>query len=308
MFLLRPGLVTGKKNGRALFALGLVSFFWGTTWIASREGVQHMPALQLAGIRQTIGGACYVLFFMIKGAAWPKGRQWRIVLVLAFLNFTLSNGLSTWGVQYISAGLGAIIGAIFPLWLVLIGFIVEKTAPSPKALLGLAVGFAGICVVFYEHLEDLLKPQFLFGIAVSVAATWSWALGTLYTKKHAAGFDPYFSLGLQMLLSGVFVYALTLVTGVAVPVAVIPWQSWVAIAYLVLAGSVVAFMAYLYALQRLPTEQVALYAYINPIVAVLFGAWLFGEILTPFIVVGTLITLYGVWLVNKSVGKIAQRK
>lgn len=295
-----------REHGLALIALGLVCFFWGTTWIASKEGVRHMPALQLAGIRQTFGGLCYVLYFTLRGAAWPRRRDWRTIWVLALLNFALSNGLSTWGVKYISAGLGAIIGAIFPLWLVVIGMIVNKTKPAPKALLGLSLGFAGICVIFYEHLQDFLNPQFLFGIFLSVVATWTWAFGTLYTKKHAAGFNPYFSLGLQMLFSGIFVYLISFITGQSIPIKAIPWQSWMAIAYLVSFGSIVSFMAYLYALQRLPTEQVSLYAYINPIVAVVFGALLFGEILTLFIVTGTLITLYGVYLVNKSVVKVVE--
>ncbi len=305
----RGSLSLSKKGqergaGLALVALGLVCFFWGTTWIASKQGVRYMPALQLAGIRQALGGLCYVLYFLVQGAKWPTAKEWRIIAVLSFLNFAMSNGLSTWGVKFIPAGLGAIIGAIFPLWLVIIGLIVNKTKPSRKALLGLTIGFAGICVIFYEHLEDFLNPEFLFGIFLSIVATWTWAVGTLYTKKHAQGFNPYFSLGLQMLLSGLFLYLVSVVTGQAVPISQIPWQSWAAISYLVGAGSVISFMAYLYALQRLPTEQVSLYAYINPIVAVLFGALLFGEILTPFIIAGTLITLYGVWLVNKSVVKV----
>ena len=100
-------------KAKALFALALVCVLWGTTWIASKEGVRHMPALQLAGIRQFIAGLIYVAFFLIKGASLPKGKEWIPVLVLSFLNFIMSNGLSTWGVKYISAGLGSIMGAIF---------------------------------------------------------------------------------------------------------------------------------------------------------------------------------------------------
>jgi len=79
-----------------------------------------MPALQLAGIRQFIGGFLYVCFFLYKKIPWPKGKQWKAIIILSILNFALSNGLSTWGVKYISSGLGAIIGAIFPLWIVII--------------------------------------------------------------------------------------------------------------------------------------------------------------------------------------------
>jgi drug/metabolite transporter (DMT)-like permease len=291
-------------KAKAVFALLLVCFFWGTTWLASKEGVSHMPALQLAGIRQFFGGMCYVVFFMFKGAKFPKGKEWRSILILSFLNFALSNGLSTWGVKYISAGLGSIIGAIFPLWLVVIGLITSKSELNSKTIGGLLLGFTGICVIFYEHLDDFLNAEFRFGIFLSLASTWSWAFGTLYTKKHAARFNPYFGLGLQMVISGISLFAASHLTNSAIAVSAIPWQSWAAIAYLVIFGSVIAFIAYLFALQNLSTEQVSIYAYINPIVAVLFGWMIFGEILTPFIIAGVLITLYGVYLVNRSVIKI----
>jgi len=293
-----------RKRGtkaKAVFALALVCFFWGTTWLASKEAVTHMPAVQMAGIRQFFGGLCYVLFFIAKGARFPRGKEWRSILVLGFLNFVLSNGLSTWGVQYISAGLGSIIGAIFPLWLVVIGLVASQSGLKTKTVAGLLLGFAGICVIFYEHLQDFLNADFRFGIFLSLASTWSWAFGTIYTKKHAAYFNPYFGLGLQMLISGVFLFSVSHLTRNAIPIASIPWQSWASIAYLVIFGSVISFIAYLYALQNLPTEQVSIYAYINPIVAVLLGWMVFGEILTPFIFIGVLITLYGVYLVKRSI-------
>ncbi len=288
------------RKAKAVFALALVCFFWGTTWIASKQGVLHMPALQMAGIRQFIGGSVYFLFFLFKGANFPRGREWGPVLVLSFLNFMLSNALSTWGVQYISAGLGSIIGAIFPLWLVIISLVGSRMKVQRTTALGLLLGFTGICVIFYDHLSDFLNPSFRFGILLSVASTWSWAFGTLYTKKHAASFNPYFSLGLQMLISGAVLMGGMYASGHAIPLTSIPWQAWTAIGYLVVFGSVIAFVAYIYALQNLSTEQASLYAYINPIVAVLLGSALFDEKLTVFILMGTLITLTGVWLVNRA--------
>jgi drug/metabolite transporter (DMT)-like permease len=301
--------LTIRKRGRkvkAYFALAMVCFFWGTTWIASREGVQHMPAVELAGIRQLFGGLCYVIFFFFRKADLPRGKEWWPILVLSFLNFMLSNALSTWGVQYISAGLGSIIGAIFPLWLVIIGFFGSKTRLKPKTVIGLLFGFTGICVIFYEYLRDFVEPEFRFGIFLSLASTWSWAFGTLYTKKQAANFNPYFSLGLQMLISGIVLISGSFLTNNALPFHEIPAKSWLAIAYLVVFGSVISFIAYLYALQNLPTEQASLYAYINPVVAVLLGALIFGEILTAYIIAGVLITLYGVYLVNRGSMKITQ--
>jgi drug/metabolite transporter (DMT)-like permease len=289
---------------KAVFALGMVCFFWGTTWIASKEAVTHMPALQMAGIRQFLGGLCYVGFFLFKGTTFPKGREWRQIFILSFLNFILSNGLSTWGLQYVSSGLGAIIGAIFPLWLVIIAMAGQKSKPKSKTVAGLLLGFTGICVIFYEYLGLFLESEFRFGIFLSLASTWSWAFGTIYTKKHAAHFNPYFGLGLQMVISGTALFSITHLTNIAIPLSAIPWESWTAIAYLVVFGSVISFIAYLYALQNLPTEQASLYAYINPIVATALGWIIFDEKLTGFIIVGTLITIAGVYLVNRSIMKV----
>jgi drug/metabolite transporter (DMT)-like permease len=289
-----------KKKNKALayVALAIVCFFWGTTWIASKQGVKYMPALQMAGLRQLMGGSVYFIYFMGKGRVLPRGKEWWTVVILSLLSFVGSNGLSTWGVKYISAGLGSIIGAIFPIWLVIIGY-TRSQKLSLAAILGIFMGFGGICVIFYEHMADFLNPDFSFGIFISLLATVCWALGTTFTKEKAADFNPYFSLGLQMMISGISLISVTNATGNTIPLADIPWQSWTAMGYLVTFGSVFSFTAYLYALQHLPIEQASIYAYINPIVAVLLGVWLFDEKFSVFIAVGGLIVLAGVYLVNR---------
>lgn len=288
--------------GLPILALCWVSFFWGTTWLASKEGVKYMPALQLAGIRQFIGGILYVGFFLYKKTPWPKGKQWKTIFILSILNFVLSNGLSTWGVKYISSGLGAIIGAIFPLWIVLITvFRGEKIARL--SILGLVISFGGICVIFYDHLADFLKADFRFGIFISLIATFTWAFGTMYTRKKAASFNPYFSLGLQMLISSCITLAFVGATGTGVTISSIPVNSWWAIGYLVIIGSVLTFIAFIYMIQRLPAEINSIYAYINPIVAILLGTIIFGEPLTMAIAIGGAVTLCGLYLVNYSIRK-----
>ena len=296
-----------SSRSKAIFALCVLCFLWGTTWIASKEGVKHMPPLQMVGIRQIIAGVMFTVFFMIRGAVWPKGKEWYSLLVLAFLNILINNGLTTWGVKYISAGLGAIISATFPLWMVVIGLFSSKQRMPSKAIQGFLLGFAGICVIFYEHLQDFLNTDFLFGITLSITASWAWAFGTIYTKKNARVFNPYFSLGLQMLISGVIVFSVTEGTGMSIPFTDIPWQSWLSITYLTLIGSGVAFVAYLYALQHLPIEQASIYAYINPIVATILGSILFGEKLTVFIVAGGAIILCGVYMINKALRRPAKK-
>lgn len=301
--------LSGKIDaiGLPILALCCVCFFWGTTWLASKEGVKHMPALQLVTIRQFIGGIIYVGYFILKKEPWPKGKQWRTIFVLAILNFVLSNGLSTWGVKYISSGLGAIIAAIFPIWIVVICFFRGERI-SKIAVVGLLISFCGICVIFIDHLADFLRPDFQFGILLSVIATITWAFGTLHIKKKAASFNPYFSLGLQMLISSFFLLGITESAGMNIPIQQIPLNSWFAIAYLVIIGSVLTFVAFIYTLQHLPKEISSIYAYINPIVALLLGFLIFGETLTQAIVIGVLITLTGLYLVNKSIRKPKNKK
>ena len=297
-------LTIHKKGTRAkaIFALIVVCILWGTTWLASKQGVMYIPdALQLAGIRQFLGGICYVGFFLYKKAPLPKGREWIPIIVLSFLNFMMSNGLSTLALQYkISAGLGAIMGAIFPLWLVVIGIFSSKTKMPVMAILGLILGFGGVCVIFYDHLNEFLDSKFQIGILLSFIGTWTWAIATLYTKSQALHFNPYFGLGLQMVIGGIAMYSFSVATGKAIPLTAIAWQSWAAIAYLVIFGSLIAFICYLYALQNLPTEQASIYAYINPIVAVVLGSIVFDEKLTIYLAIGGLFTLFGVYLVNRA--------
>lgn len=291
-----------KSLGLPTLALIWTCFFWGTTWLASKEGVKYIPALQLAAIRQFIGAFCYISFFLFKGAPWPKGKQWITILILSILNFVLSNGLSTWGVKYISSGLGAVIGAIFPLWIVVISFFNGEKL-SRLAIIGLLVCFSGVCIVFYDYLADFMKPDFQFGIFLSVIATITWAFGSLYTKKKAKNFNPYFSLGLQMGISSILLFAYTGATGTSVNITQIPSQAWWAIAYLVVFGSLTTFVAFIYALQNLPTEVSSIYAYINPIIAVILGAIIFNEPLTLTLILGVLVVLLGIYLVNLAIKK-----
>ena len=261
-----------------------------------------MPALQLVAIRQFLGGLLYISFFLFKKAPWPKGKQWKTIIILSILNFVLSNGLSTWGVKYISSGLGAIIGAIVPLWIVIITFFRGERL-SRLSVIGLIISFSGVCVIFYDHLSDFLIPNFRFGIIISIISTLTWAFGTLYTKKKAATFNPYFSLGLQMFISSILIFAYNGATGTSVSLSAIPAISWWSIAYLVIVGSILTFIAFIYALQNLPAEISTVYSYINPIVAVILGALIFSETLNAAIAIGGGVTLSGLYLVNYSLRK-----
>ena len=113
---------TKSQRGKAYLLLTWVCIGWGSTWVVSKIGVAEMPALQMASLRQFFGGVILCSFYLGRRQSLPTKNQWPVILLMALFNFVLSNGLSTWGVKYISSGLGAILGAIFPLWLVIIFF------------------------------------------------------------------------------------------------------------------------------------------------------------------------------------------
>lgn len=288
-----------SEKTRALFAVGLVSIFWGTTWLASKKGVEHMPALQLAGIRQLLGGGIYIIFFIIRGFKWPSWNQLFRFTWMSVIMFVVSNGFGTWSVQYIPSGLGAVIGAIAPIWIALFSLMLFKdTRLNITTVIGLILGFGGILIIFYDYLDILFNASFSLGIILGVIATMTWALGTLLTVKHARDLNPYYSVGWQMFLSGLILTAISYSTGQHIPLAEIPMPAWYSITYLVVIGSIITFAAFIYALKRLPPAQASVYAYINPIVAVIVGAVLNHEKLNLLIAGGTLVTLIGVYLVN----------
>jgi drug/metabolite transporter (DMT)-like permease len=290
-----------SKRAKAMIAVGLVCLLWGTTWMASKAGVKHMPALQLSGLRHLIGGGMYVLYFGLIRKMWPQRNQvWQIIW-MSVIMFVLSNGLSVLSIVYMPSGLGAVVGAITPIWVVLFSYLLFKKIQFKKqTIIGILLGFAGVVITFYDFVENILNSDFSWGIFYGLIASMTWALATLLTVKHAKKMDPYFSLGWQMFVSGLILNIYSYASGSFVSYALLPAEAWLSIFYLVLIGSVIAFGAYIYALKRLPATLVSIHSYVNPIVAVLLGDWLMHEPLTPFVVMGTLVTLLGVYLVNRS--------
>lgn len=276
--------------------------------MGTREAVKYVPAFQMVGIRQLIAGSIFVLYFLYRRTRMPNPKEWRMIFLLAVINFIISQGLSTLGVKFTTAGLGAIIGAIFPLWLVLIITLRGRTKILPMTWVGMFVGFAGVCTVFYEHLSMLFDFTFLGGIVLGLIASLSWAYGTILTRDFALDYNPYFSIGWQMLIAGVVLTVVTTISGDTMPLIDISAYAWAVILFLTIISSVFAFLAFLYALQKLPTSLVSVYAYINPIVAVITGALLIGEPLTLLIVLGSVITLAGVYIVNKAMQRDLRTK
>ncbi|HKZ64831.1 MAG TPA: EamA family transporter [Chitinophagaceae bacterium] len=296
-----------KELHKAYFALGLVSFFWGTTYIASRIGAQHMPGLFVSGLRQFLSGIILVSYFLIRGHQLPGWNILKRISVQSIFMLCLANGLLTWSVEYISGGLAAIIAALVPLFIVLFTVWLSKcTKITWLMIIGLVVGFAGVLVIFYDYLAQLQNKSFVFGVILALLSTLSWSFGTVYTSKQKPPIDILFNVGLQMLIAGILVLIVCGITGKYIHLADVDQASWLALSYLIVFGSLVAYSAYVFVIGKLPPTQVSVYAYINPIVAVVLGWILLSEKMNVNMIIGTLITLGGVYLVNREFKKVKQ--
>ncbi|HQW83714.1 MAG TPA: EamA family transporter [Ferruginibacter sp.] len=302
-------MITGKqlpkgKTGGYL-ALCITSVVWGTTWVASKIGISGVPALQMAFIRQLAGGACFVLFFMLyKKLPFPNLKQFGWLVILGLLMFVFANGLSTWSLAYIPTGLSALIGALYPLCVVIIEMVVFKNRKqTPLTFTGLLLGLTGIGIVFYESAFNHQPNGYLFGIVLSIIAMLSWSVGTLVLTRYSIKMNPYYAMGWQMLISAVILYFFANITGQTIPLQAITGKSWLAIVYLVIMGSILSFVAFIYSMKKLPVAIASLYAYINPLVAMIIAALLLNEKLTVYIMWGSVVTLLGVFLVNYSIRK-----
>lgn len=285
---------------KAYLALCATSFIWGSTWVASKIAVEKVPGLQISALRQLVAGLVFIIFFKLKGEPWPKLSQLRSLLFIAFFLLIFANGLSTWSIRYISSGLGALIGALFPLFVVIIEMIFFKSKVKPMTFVGLILGIAGIAFVFYDSAFHHQEAGYIFGVALGLIATLSWSIGTIMVARKKINMNPYYGMGWQMVLSAPFIMMMSLATGEHIPVHEIPFQSWAGLIYLVLAGSCIAFVCFIYSMKHLPAAIASLYAYINPIVAMLIGAVVLSEALTLDLLTGTIITIAGVYIVNSS--------
>lgn len=285
---------------KAYTALTATSLIWGSTWVASKVAVEHVPGLQVSAMRQLIAGTIFIIFFKLKGEPWPTFKQLKQLLVVSFFLLIIANSFSTWGVKFVSSGLGALIGALYPLFVVVIEMFFFKSKHSVLTFVGLLLGLAGITVVFYDNAFHHQEDGYWLGIVLGLIATLSWSIGTIFIARKKININPYYGMGLQMLLAAPFIFIMSYASGNYVPVSAIPMETWGGIGYLVLMGSCIAFMAFIYSMKNLPAAVASLYAYINPIVAMLIGAVMLHEKITTIIIIGTLITIAGVYLVNHS--------
>lgn len=279
---------------------------WGTTWVVSKIGVNEMPALQMASVRQLIGGTIFISFFLFyRKFPLPTRKQFRWLFIMSIIMFVSANGLSTWSIQFIPAGLSSLIGALYPLSVVIIEKVFFKSRKlTALTFTGLFLGIAGIAVVFYENAFHKAGSHFLFGVFLSSIAMLSWSVGTVFIARNKTEINPYYGIGWQMVIASVMLFVISEISGKTIPIAEIPITVWLCIAYLVLLGSLVAFIAFIYSMKTLSPSLASLYAYINPLVAMITAHFVLNEKLTINILWGSVLTLGGVFLVNYSMKNV----
>jgi drug/metabolite transporter (DMT)-like permease len=291
---------------KAYIALALVSFFWGTTYLAAKISAQHIPGLFVAGVRQFVSGTLLVGYFLSMGYRLPDKKSWFSIAVQGVLLLCISNGLLTWAMEYIDSGLGAIIAGLVPLFVALFSILLLRFARfTPLMIIGLVIGFGGIVTIFYEHFAQLLNSRYAFGVGLSLIATISWSFGTVFASRYKPQTEIMFSVGLQMFLAGIIMLLVCGVSGKYANLLEAHSDALWSLLYLILIGSLLTYSAYVFAVSKLPPTQVSVYAYINPIVAIFLGWLILHESMSINVVTGTAITLGGVFLVNREFKKQA---
>jgi drug/metabolite transporter (DMT)-like permease len=283
-----------RDGGRlAWIAWSAVCLIWGTTYLAIKVALDTVPPFLMGGLRYSIGGAILAGLLRLRGHALPLS-EWRTLAVLAVFMLLIGNGGVVWGEQFVSSGLTAVLIATSPFWMVGVDAMVTRGRQlRARQWIGLLIGFVGIVLLVWPDIATSGRAGWgvVAGVVSVQCACAGWAIGSSYTRRHVVPKDVLGSAAMQMLFGGVYMLVVGSLLGEWRGLSFTPRTS-VALAYLSIAGSVVAFAAYSYALQHLEIAVVSLYTYVNPVIAVALGAILLGE---PFharmLVAGTVIVV-----------------
>jgi len=277
-------------------ALWVVYIVWGSTYLAIRVTIETLPPLLTAGLRFMVAGAIVYLFLLLKrgrsGVAVSRREVGASALVGAALLFG-GNGMVTLAERTVPSGLAALIIASVPLWVVLLRFIARERV-SLGTLGGVIVGFIGVSILVVP--SDRPAGATLGGMLLLVAASFSWASGSFFSKKLPLPRDAFLSTAVQMLAGGAVMFSAGLARGemTGLDPSRFSGASIAAFIYLIFAGSLLAFTAYVWLLQNAPISKVATYAYVNPVIAILLGWLILKEEVTPLILVGAAVIVASV--------------
>ncbi|MFA9429952.1 EamA family transporter [Egicoccus sp. AB-alg2] len=270
-----------RARGRALPWVALVAVYvlWGSTYLGIKVAIETLPPFTMAGVRFLLAGTLlYPLARRRPAAARPTRRQWAAAAGVGVLLLVGGNGLVTFAEQTIPSGIAALLVATVPLWMVALDRLTGGGRLRWQVVAGLVLGSAGV-LLLVRPWEGVGGEIDAVGAGIVLIGSLSWAIGSLRARTAPLPPEPLQGTAMQMLVAGVVLLLLGAATGEPADVRVgeVSAASLAALAWLVGAGSIVAFSAYGYALRTLPTATVATYAYVNPIVAVALGWAILGE-------------------------------
>jgi len=293
------------RQTKAYLALIFICITWGTTYLAIRVGVLHYPAFLFAGIRQTIAGTILMIIALLINKKKDITRKNVLrQMLIGFLMITMGNGFVTWGEKYVTSGIAALICSMMPIFAVIFSLTSSKRDHF-NALIGggLILGVLGVGLIFKDSLSDFTNTSYLKGIVATLIATSSWALGSLTNKKNTHPTNSMFNSGMQLFFGGTFLLIGSPVVDTYKGLQIWQPDALLALLYLIVFGSVLAYTAYMFALSKLPVGIATIYAYINPLVAVILGYLILSEPLTIYTVFAFITIMFGVFMVNKGYRK-----
>jgi drug/metabolite transporter (DMT)-like permease len=291
-----------RASAVAWICLLIVYLVWGSTYLAIRVGVETMPPLMMAAARQLVAG---LIMFPLAlrhwrsaplARRWPSRAEWLGCAVVGIL-LLVANGVVGVGEKTVPSGLAALLVATVPLWLLGIDAGLNHARMGLAQLAGLLLGLAGVALL--SGLGGDSRGTSVAGVLIILGAAAAWALGTIMARRATIPSSPALASGMELLAGGAALLVLSAATGEfsSLHLGQVSERSWLALGYLIVFGSIVAFSAYGIAVRALPTATVATYAYVNPVIAVLLGALILNERLTPATIAGGVLIVGAVVLV-----------
>ncbi len=283
-------------------AFAAIYIFWGSTYLAIKYAIETMPPFLMAGSRFLIAGSIlYVWARLSKDYEKPSFKHWRTSFIVGTLLLMGGNGCVVLAQHYISSSLAALLVATEPFWIVLLSWLwLKGTRPNWKVALGLLIGFTGVYLLIGGQGDTGQNSNQIFGAFLVVGAAFSWALGSMYGLRATTPKSALLTSGMQMLSGGAVLTVVGSLKGewTTFQIADVSTNSWFALAYLIVAGSLIGFTAYSWLLKNAEPAMVATYAYVNPVVAVILGWLIAGESFTAQMLAGAAIIIGSVALIT----------
>jgi drug/metabolite transporter (DMT)-like permease len=286
---------------KTLLAFAIIYFVWGSTFLAIRVGVREVPPLLLAAMRFLAAGLVLYAWTSVRGGRSPSGRQWRSAFLLAVLIFLVDYGLLFWAEQRVPSGIAAVVLATIPVFMTLSEIIFLRTQKlTPRLALALLIGIGGVAVLMSRSLDLGGEPIDGAGAAALIIAAMSWSVSSALARKLPLPSSKVMSSGAQMLAGGVLLALAAAAFGEfrGFHPSAVSRGAWLSLLYLIVAGSILAFTAYVWLIHHESPTKVGTYAYVNPVVAVLVGYFLGGEALGLRTILGTIFVLVSVVVIT----------